>query len=148
VTSTVTLGGREFRVVDMGRRTVLLDHYLMRLIRATGIDRVMPMDGDGADTYLARLQSALIDSGRAHELIAGYLLPVGMTEREWTPDIAREVARHVALCDTEADREQVMTLALEVSIGFFRRALRSLNSFPSFLPGERSAIERPSTAAH
>ena len=122
-----TLGGKLFRVIDFERRTVLIDHYLMRQLR--GLDRVMPMDNESDAAWFARLQTAIVDSGRAHEILAGYLLPQepkAIDEREWTPQIARTTAKHIALCQTESDRERVLELAMQASISFFVRGVNSL----------------------
>lgn len=120
---TIELGGRQFKVVNFARRTVLQDHYLQRNLRLIGADQVMPMDGEDNAAYLVRLHARIIDSGRAHELIAGYLLPVEKTERDFTPDMAKEIAAHIALCDTPEDRETITGLATEVAFGFFKQGL-------------------------
>lgn len=122
-----TLGGKRFRTIDFGRRTVLIDHYLMRQLR--GLDRVMPMDGEDDATWFARLQTAIVDSGRSHEILAGYLLPQepkAIDEREWTPQLARATARHIALLDTESDRERVLELSMQAALNFFVHGVNSL----------------------
>lgn len=129
----VVLGGRAFAVIDMDARTVLQDHYLQTLVQDLGIDKVVPMDGEGDTAYLVRLQNEIIRSGRAHELIAGYLLPEGKTNADWDPRMAQATAKHIGALNTEADRELVQRLAMEVALGFFQRALerykRSLELF-------------------
>jgi len=129
----IRLGGREFQVIDWDARTVLQDHYLSKLVRQTGVDKVMPMEGESDAVYLIRLQTVLIDSGKATELIAGFLLPVGKTERDWTPEMAREVARHIAGCHTEADRDRVIDLSMQAVMGFFRRGLERLGRSAPFI---------------
>jgi hypothetical protein len=129
---TIELGGRRFRVIDFDRRTVLADHYLMRMMRATGADRVLPVDGESNESYIVRLQTCLIDSGMAHQLIAGLLMPEGKEEADFTPEMAAETAKHIAGCNTQADRELVVELSMQAVFGFFRQGLdwleRSRNS--------------------
>src|SRR5688572_30050360 len=129
--AVVTLGGRRFSVINFERRTVVMDHYLGRLIRKSGVDKVVPMESDGEGmaanrAYLVRLQTALLDSGVAHEIIAGFLLPEGKVERDWTPEMGRKTAAFIAALDTEGDRDEVLRLAMEAVFGFFRSALGRL----------------------
>ena len=95
----VTLGERRFVVIDFGRRTVAQDHHIMKEIRRSGVDKVLPMDGESDSAYVIRLQTALIDSGRACNLIAGYLIPEGKEERDWTPRMAEEIVAHISRCN-------------------------------------------------
>lgn len=121
--SDVTLGGREFKVLDFARRTVLQDHYLQRYLRQIGADSVLPRDGEKDAAYTVRLTTTIIDSGKAPDLIAGFLLPLDKEEKDFTPAMAAEIAQHIGQCNTPQDREQVITLATEVAFGFFRQGL-------------------------
>lgn len=142
----VQLGGRLFTPINFHRRTVLIDHYLLRLIRETGLDAVKPDEDEAPEVWQARLQTQLLCSGRAHELIAGYLLPLGKTEADWTPELAAETAAHIARCDTAEDREVVKTLALEATIAFFADGLASVRIFLSSLQGLGVSPQESSTA--
>lgn len=129
----IPLGGQFFRVIDFDHRTVLIDHYLMKMIRKTGADRAMPMDGEHPNVFVIRLQCLLIDSGLTPELLAGYLVPQDITEAQWTPTIAKQTAKFIGQLNTKEDREMVATLSVEVAFGFFKQGLehyaRSQNSF-------------------
>jgi hypothetical protein len=127
----VELGGRRFAVVNYARRTVLLDHHVGHLIRKSGVDKVVPMpddgEGDAANkAYLMRLQTALLDSGMACEVIAGFLLPEGKVERDWTPQMAKDTAAFIGRLDTQEDRELVVQLAMDAVLGFFLDGIRRL----------------------
>jgi hypothetical protein len=89
----------------------------------------MPMDGETNAVYLVRLQSALIDSGKACDLVGAYLLPEGTDELEWTPKGARETAQFIARLNTAADRQAVNEVAMEVVFGFFKHGLEQLGRF-------------------
>jgi hypothetical protein len=150
--AVVTLGGRRFVVIHFDRRTVVMDHYLGKMIRRSGVDKVVPMDSDGEgmlaqQAYLLRCQTALLDSGVAHEIIAGFLLPEGKVERDWTPDIARKTAAHIAALDTEGDRDQVLRLSMEAVFGFFRDALARLGSIQRSLLVQSQSAATPSESA-
>src|SRR5688572_9276575 len=125
----ITFGGRKFRVEDMDERTVENDHFLMRAIRASGVDKMSPEDKEGHMQYLIRLQTALLDSGQVCNLLGGYLLPDGMKETDWSPEVAADTAAFIAKCNTARDRDQVLELAAECVFGFFKRGLDLLNAF-------------------
>ena len=124
--SVIVIGGREFRVIDWDSRTVAQDHYMQKLVRQTGVDKVMPMDGEAEVAYLARLQSSLIDSGKCCDLISGFLLPVEVVEKPWAPEVARGIAKHIASCNTQEDRDLVIDLSMQAVLGFFQQGLEQL----------------------
>jgi hypothetical protein len=126
-----TLGGSPFHVVDFARRTVRQDHYLMRLMRKTGADKAVPMDNEHSSVFVMRVQSLLIDSGLTPEMLGGYLIPVGKTERDWTPAMAKQTAEHVGQCNSPEDRELVQDLCVEVAFGFFKQGLEQWTRSPS-----------------
>lgn len=119
----IVLGGRRFRVIDFERRTVINDHYLMKWLRFIGADKVFPADGEGTPEYLVRVQNCILESLKAPELLAGYLLPIENDELQWSPEIAKATAAHIARLQDREDREHVLTLCMEVTIGFFKQGL-------------------------
>ena len=165
IAAMVTLGGRRFKVIDFARRTVAQDHYLMTHMRSTGMDMVMPGDGESQAEYLMRLQIKLIDSQKAPDLLGGYFLPVtwfdrylprwlcnrlhvGYTERDWTPAIAAETAFHISRLNTEDDRIKVINLCIEVAFGFFRHAVEQWQPFRDSLAARVQATETPMASVH
>lgn len=136
-------GGRSFRAIDFDRRTVALDHYLMRLTRASGVDKVMPMDGEANEAYLFRLQTLMIDSGLVCDILGGYLLPVEMAETNWTTAVAKQTSKCLSTCNTQQEREEVLALAMEVVFGFFKQGLESLVRSQKFLA--QQAAPRPAS---
>ena len=135
----IKLGGRQWKVVDYAKRSLIHDHYIMRLMRQTGADKVAPMNGEGNAEYLIRLQTALIDSGHAHDLLAGYLLPIGKTEEDWTPKLAAQTALFIGKLNTEEDRDTANGMLMEVVFGFFRRGLDLLKTFQGSSSSEETS---------
>lgn len=144
----VTLGGRRFRVLDFDRRTVAHDYAIMSLMRSTGLDRVMPMDGETNAVYLVRLHEALIDSGKACDLVGAYLLPEGFDELDWTPKAAKETAQFIARCNTEDDRLAVNKMAMDVVMGFFKLGLERLKTFLASSAANPSEEKTENHAVH
>ena len=146
--SDLKIGGRLFSVANMERRTVLMDHYQMALLRSIGLDRVMPEDKEEGQDWLMRLHAELLASGKTCELLGAYLLPSGKTERDWTPEMAQQTARHLERCDTAEDRDLVNELALEFVFGFFRHAVRSLETSRISFERAGGILRNVATAAH
>lgn len=142
----VALGGRRFRVIDFDLRTVRLDLHVRRLMRVTGLDRVLPGADEDVETYLARLQSAILDleGERAIDLVASYLLPDGVPERDWTPALAAQIAAHIGACDSAEDRDTVITLCAQVAFGFFQQELEQLRRFERSLSQTAASPQGPS----
>jgi hypothetical protein len=140
------VGGRMYAPINLDRRTVLLDHYLQRIISASGVDKLLPEQGELNDEYLRRLHGHLLSSGKACDLLGGYLLPSGITERTWTEEVAADTAQHLGKCDTAVDRELVDMLIMECVLGFFQQRIAS---FMNFLNSSgNQAIPESQTAAH
>lgn len=138
------LGGKPFRAIDFDRRTALIDHYLMSTIRRLGLDKVVPMDGEDDKAYLIRVQAAIIDSGRVQDLIAGFIVPDGTSERQWTPELARKTSKHIALCDTQDDRELILDLSIEAVFAFFVQGAERLKRFLVYSQAmETAAVQAP-----
>jgi hypothetical protein len=116
----------------MDRRTVMLDHFLLGRLGESGLDRVLPGNGETDAQYMARLQAAAISCGIVPTLLSGYLLPMGIGEQDWTPELAAQTAAHISRCDTAKDRELVYELTIEVVFGFFRQGIDWHNRFRSF----------------
>lgn len=149
----VKLGGKTFQVVNYDVITALNEHYIMKLMRATGLDRVMPLiEGEKDEEYMIRLQSALVDSLRLPELLAGFLLPMGRTETDWTLALAGETQRFIEGLTRPDDKAEIHRLGFDVTMDFFRAGLDSLKHSRSVLaalkasPAASSASLSPSGA--
>lgn len=121
------IGGRRLTPADLERRTVRHDHAILSVMQSTGLDRVTPADGESSEEYILRLHSKLIASGRTCELLSHFLVPEGAGGK-WTPEGARELQAFLEGCNTEEDRAEVLSLAMDCILGFFRRALASLEN--------------------
>jgi hypothetical protein len=141
VPAEVKLGGKLFSVVVWDSINFLNECYVMKIIRETQIDLAMPQtDGETDAAYLFRLQSHLVDTMRLHELLAGFLLPQGRTETDWTPHLARETAAFIAALSTPDDRAEVHRLALGFVFSFFARGIDSLKTSQNVLSGASGTI--------
>jgi len=88
------IGGKAFKVIDLERRTVQHDGYLMALVSRLGIDRMAPADDEDAAAFALRVLHRIIEQGAAAELAAAFLLPVDLTETDWTPAHTPRAVQH------------------------------------------------------
>jgi hypothetical protein len=124
------IGGREFSSVDLQRRTVRQDHFMVAVFRRTGIDKISAIKDEDPKEFLMRLHQKLLASGLACEVLSAFLLPVKdgkpMENKEWRKNHAQETQEHLEGCDTEEDRLLINQLAFELMAGFFKQGLISL----------------------
>lgn len=142
------LGGRQFHTADLDRRTVRQHHYLAAVTREVGSPKRLPGQDEEATAYLAEWHADVLASGKACRLLAAFLLPEDVTEAGWTRESAEDTERFLEGLDTEADRETVDALIVDVLIGFFRPALRQLTtSLKSFESRSAPTPDDPPRAA-
>lgn len=136
LTGDVKLGGRLFNVVNYDVITTVNEHYIMKWMRRTELDKVLPAaSGEDDAAYLMRLQSALVDSLELPRLLGGYLLPAGKTEADWTPKLAEETSEYIAKLADKESRAEVQRLGLAIVFDFFRAGIASLKHSQSVLDG-------------
>lgn len=151
----IQLGGRAFSIVNYDAINVLNEHYVMKFMRETGLDSAVPKaTGESDDEYLLRLQGRLVDTLRLPELLAGYLLPLGKTEADWSLAMAADTAKFIGALSSAEDRAEVHRLGMSIVFDFFRAGLDSFKTLESFLNGagpEQRNENQPTTsrnAAH
>lgn len=141
----VKLGAALFSCVNYDEITVLNEHYIMKLMRETGLDRVLPMGEEPDAQYLARLHAALIDTLKLPDVLAGYLLPMGKTEADFTEAMAKDTANFIRQLTRKEDKAEVHRLGLAVCMDFFRAGLASLGIFQK--SGNEATTIRPTSEA-
>lgn len=134
LTGDTKLGGRLFNVVNYDVITALNEHYIMKWIRRTGLDKVLPLpDGETDEQYLMRLQGALIDTLELPQLLAGYLLPAGKSETDFTLQMAEQTTAFISGVTDPEDRAEIQRLGLQVVLDFFRSGIASIKHSLSVL---------------
>lgn len=140
----VRLGGRDFRVAR--RCSVKCDGYMINMFRRAGL---MPLPGmtlsETPGEYGLRMLDRLRDEKGA--LLGGLLLPVGMTEKQWTPAIAAETEAHVLYaCTSIEDRQKIENLTLSLMLHFFEGGIASSLALLSSSPAPtKTSTTDPST---
>lgn len=152
----IKLGGRIFQVVNYDAITVLNEHYIMKLMRATELDKTLPIPDEPDEAYLFRLNAKLIDALLLPALLAGYLLPSGQTETTWSLAIAGETRAFLEGLTRAEDKAEIHSLGQAVTLDFFRAGLESLKRSRSVLehrtpdssPHTPPSASPPRSAAH
>ena len=122
----ITLGGRTF--VHLGESTAQHDDWFMGRVREAGLDRVLLEIGEDPDQFARRILYQASGSGKVFEMIGALIVPEGMADASWTPEVALDTARFVGqLCDPE-DKQRINNLTVTLLIGFFLGGLTSLET--------------------
>lgn len=147
--SDIKLGGRMFSVVNMARRTVEHDDYQVTLVKDLGLYKSELPEATTAayDAWLLQQHAQLVYSGRKCDFIAAFLLPLGKSESDWSPETSAEIAAHLKKCDTQEDRERVNELGMELLHGFFRNALHLYEISQSYIRQAEQRLNND-TVAH
>jgi len=140
----VRLGGRLFNCVNYDVITALNEQYIMKWMRRTELDKVLPAaEGEDDAAYMARLQAKLNDTLETSDLLAGYLMPAGKTERDFTLAMAAETAKYIAGVDDKESRDEIQRLGLVVVFDFFRAGIASLKHSRNVLDVTIPAMKNP-----
>lgn len=123
------LGGRGY-VSAAHTPTFAQRGYLMGVVRANGLDRVIAKDGD--------LLGAILSAGCASTLLAGLLVESGTA---WTRDAALTNATFFDGLTDEADHDQLLSALEALLAGFF------VNREGSSTPSPTSSGRRRKTSA-
>lgn len=117
------LGGRAFR--SIGESTIQHDYTFMGMVREAGLDRPTLEPGETPQDFAARLLGEILSSGRAFDLLGVLLIPEGMEDTDWTPELGEETAAHLAHLTEPDDKAKVNGLVLSTLIDFFQTGLAS-----------------------
>lgn len=130
----LSIGGRTFEQPQ--QLTVRQSNWLLRQLRAAGLDRAAPHDGESAQEFQERFIAELVSSDRALLLLAGFITPPGA---KWREAQAEELAEFLGDLTAPADYEQIRGLLLSLGVGFLASKRRS--AAPSLTAGENQNSE-------
>lgn len=147
--SKIILAGKEFHTVT--NATFEHDTYVMRKLGRTGLEFEMK-EGETPEQFAARLSFELMAHELLFDLIGGFIMPADKTGAEWTPEIAKETAKHCKALTDEDDKRAIRAQVVSMVTGFFVSGLVSILIFPkSSSPNEQTQQTQslsPPSAAH
>ena len=126
--TTIKLGDRKFTVTEFEHRNVLQDQFTRAILIRSGVDKLVPDADESNDAFMARLDAALLGSGKAHELVAGLLVPEGA---EFDMGEAKKTAAYLATLTDPDDRGQAQKIALITLMGYHAETLLRLGRMPA-----------------
>lgn len=136
MTQPITLGGLRFKPIT--NATLEHDYTVMALLNAAGIRVIeMPEDAD-PQVFMEQLFSNLVLHGTLLPLFAHLILPVDMEGKDWRPEVAAGIEKHLRLLTDEKDKAAVHEQLAEMLIGFFRNGLVRLEITRSFSGTEQT----------
>ncbi len=111
--------------MNMRARTFVCDNAQVAMLQELGLDAMSnaPDPDEDPEVYISRLTAKVIGTRQVHRIVAHYLLPLGKTETDWTPELAAEIAEHLAGVQEESERAALFELAAELTFGFFQRGV-------------------------
>lgn len=125
-----TIGGRRYREVREG--SVHLNMWVGGRLHAAGFTQPTMQPGESADQFARRTLGELQASGAWLSLIAGLLLPEGVKDLDWTPEIAEDTAAHIKRQPADGEAwKAVQSATLSVLLHFFENGLLSVWTSPS-----------------
>jgi len=143
------LGGRLYQPINLVARTFRSDAAATALINELGLDEITlgPLEDEDLVAYAGRLNHRVIATGRIPDLLGHYLIPVGKTETDWTPELAAETAAIIGAVQDPQERDLVYQLASEFVFFFFRSALQRLAISQSSTAASRESLPSPESSA-
>jgi hypothetical protein len=142
----IQLGGRDFYPVR--NSTIQYDLWMMKRIRACGLDRLQVMDDETPEDFALRLFNHAIESDSILELLAGMLLPEGIDSAHWTPTIAQENLAFISTLTNTEDKRVIQSQFASMLIGFFSSGIISAKISPKSLkPAMVPEVDSDASAA-
>lgn len=145
----ITIEGKRFVTLQNG--TFAHDIWLTRKIREAGLANIKIEDGETEDAFIDRIAKAAYESGEALQMLGGLLIPAGTDPRQWTPQMAQQLAEFFGNVTDPQSKQVLRTQIASALFYFFLSALASSKTSPKFgtkttTEGERHATEDAPTS--
>src|SRR5574343_191341 len=128
--NNLVFNGREFRV--MKESTSEHDFLMMNLVRGMGLDTFEMKEGEKAEDYAMRLLETVIRSGKAFDLLAGFIVPVECSDTNWTQEIANQTANVLRKVTDPTEKSVINQQMVGLLISFFNTGLMVLKTSPNY----------------
>jgi hypothetical protein len=118
-----TLGGRDFE--SAGVSTIEQDLAYWRVAKASGLDSIEQLEGEGGEEFGERLLNRVIATEQVLPLLGCMLVPEGTPDGGWTPELSREVQAHLKGLTAPEDKARFRAIVLSTLIDFFESGMGS-----------------------
>jgi hypothetical protein len=141
----VTIGGRAFHEIEFS--TCAHDTWTMGMFSRAGLQGVGLLPGETPDDFTWRVLGTVLSSGLLYELLGAFLIPEGMDDLAWTPELAAETGRFLGELHEPLDKAEVHRLVAALLLPFVRDGIGSLAiSLHSSAPGPGATAKSVGTS--
>lgn len=144
-TEIIKVGGIRWSVLGWACITIERHGWLGQKMQEGGLSQLQQKPGETLADFFCRFVFQAMISGQAYELLAGFLLPAGVAEKDWTPDRARQTARALQQLYEAGHQEEIQKHLAQVGAGFLASQLLSAGSSTTALELDRESApeEKP-----
>lgn len=118
---TITLGGRAFQVLT--ESTIRFDLHVEATLRANDLHEIEKRNDETPRQFADRLFAEIVATGKALEIVALFLVPVG---EEWSVEGCGRMAEFLGSLTAAQDKAIVKDLVIQAFMGFFANGLSSI----------------------
>ncbi len=145
---TIEIGPTRWNCLGWTRITIERHGWLGQQMLESGLSQLRQKPGEVLGDFFCRFVFEAMVSGRAYQLLAGFLLPADVPEKDWTPERARQAAHTLQELYEAGHQEEIQKQLAQVGAGFLASQLLSAGSSASASApeGETTPAERPAAS--
>jgi len=146
---TLEIGATRWICLEWSHITIERHGWLGQQMQESGLSRLQQKPGEALGDFFCRFVFEAMISGRAYQLLAGFLLPIGVAEKDWSPERARETAHTLQELFEAGHQQEIQQQLAHVGAGFLASQLLSGGSSATASDSEADAAsaEKPAKPA-
>lgn len=151
---TIKIGDIRWSSLGWARITIERHGFLGQQMQEGGLSQLQQKPGETLADFFSRFVFQAMIGGRSYQLLAGFLLPAGVPEKDWTPDLARQTAQTLKELYEAGHQVEIQKQLAQIGAGFLASQLLSAGSSTTALesdregtPAEKAAVPDPAAPA-
>ena len=126
---TVEIGSTRWNCLGWTRISIERHGWLGQQMQESGLSQLQQKPGEELGPFFCRFVYEAMVSGHAYQLLAGFLLPAGVPEKDWTPERARLSAEALKELYEDGHQVEIQKQLAQVGAGFLASQLLSAENF-------------------
>ena len=150
----IEIGGTRWTCLAWAGITIERHGFIGQRMQEGGLTQLKQKPGEKLAEFFCRFVFQAMISGEAYELLAAFLVPAGLAEKDWTPDQARQTAQRLKELYQAGHQEEIQKQLAQIGAGFLASQLLSTGSSRTALesdqegaPAEKPAVPDPAAPA-